>query len=139
MQGASAALDLDSFGRRLAMAEAGLSDGSEWDPVLSLAASLPGEMLAPFLLLARAARNGTECPSDAELARLYRTASAGRARRMLEFMEQKGLILCRDDLSGRRSISFPHLGWMTAAAHPDPSRPSRMARIVAREGRSSAR
>jgi hypothetical protein len=58
---------------------------------------------------------------------------------MLEFIEQKGLIVCRDDLSGRRTVSFPHFGWTTAAGHPDPSKPSRMARIVAREARTPAR
>jgi len=105
---------------------------------LALAAALPEEMLAPFLLLARAARDGSPCPADADLASVYRTASVGRARRMLEFIEQKGLIVCRTDLSGKRTASFTHLGWTTAAAEPDPARPSRMARIIAREQRTSA-
>ena len=138
MSGVPAALDLAAFSRRLALALAGMKDGEEWTDLFSIAASLPDEMLAPFLLLARAAREGIDCPGDAELARLYRTASAGRARRMLEFIEQKGLIVCREDLSGRRVVSFPHFGWVTAAALPDPARPPRMARIMARKRRSSA-
>jgi hypothetical protein len=139
MRGVSAALDLAAFGKRLALALAKMEDGEEWTDLFALAAALPDEMLAPFLLLARAARDGADCPTDAELAALYRTASAGRARRMLEYIEQKGLIVCRDDLSGRRAINFPHFGWITAAAHPDPARPPRMARIMARETRTSAR
>jgi hypothetical protein len=139
MRGVTTPLDLRKFGRQLALALAGMEEGDEWAELFALAASLPDEMLAPFLLLARAARNGTECPADSQLAILYRTASASRARRMLEFIEQKGLIVCRDDLSGRRTVSFPHFGWTTAAGHPDPSKPSRMARIVAREARTPAR
>jgi hypothetical protein len=133
MRGVAATLDLAGFNRQLAMALAGVDDGAEWSDLMMLAAALPEEMLAPFLALARAARDGAECPTDTALAALYRTASAGRVRRMLEHIEQKGLIVCRADLSGRRAVSFPHFGWITAAAQPDPARPPRMARIMARE------
>jgi hypothetical protein len=139
MRGAVPKFDLAEFARRFALALAGIEEDEQWEPVLALASSLPEEMLAPFLLLARSARDGAEGPSDAELAALYGTASAGRVRRMLDHIEAKGLIVCRTDLSGKRTIGFPHLGWTTAAAQPDPSRPSRMARIAAREPRSSAR
>jgi hypothetical protein len=138
MRGVTPAIDLATFRKRLAVARAGLTDGADWEEAISLGASLPEEMLAPFLALARAGRGGEECPSDAELASLYGTSSAARARRMLSFVEEKGLIVCRTDLSGRRSISLPHLGWTTAASMPDPARPSRMARIAAREPRSSS-
>src|SRR5512139_1372446 len=77
---------LAEFGRRLALALAGIDQEEGWEEAFALAAALPEEMLAPFLLLARAARDGSPC-----LASVYRTASAGRARRMLEFIEQKGL------------------------------------------------
>lgn len=139
MRGATSPPDLPTFSRKLAIALAGIDDEAGWSDLLALSASLPEEMLAPFLLLARAARSGSDCPSDVELAKLYRTASSGRARRMLEFIEQKGLIVCREDLSGRRAINFPHFGWTTAAAHPDPARPPRMARMMARESRASHR
>ena len=56
---------------------------------------------------------------------------------MLSFIEEQGLIVCRTDLSGKRSISLPHLGWATAAAIPDPARPPRLARIDARERRTT--
>ncbi|MDT9600320.1 ATP-binding protein [Sphingosinicella sp. GR2756] len=133
MRGASVTLDMAAFNRRLALARAGIVDGEGWDDVIALAASLPEEMLAPFLGLARAAREGAPCPEDAELAILYGTTSGGRARRMLSFIEEKGLIHCRTDLSGKRSVTLPHFGWTTAPAIPDPQRPPRMARIAARE------
>jgi hypothetical protein len=81
----------------------------------------------------RAERRGM--PADAELARLYGTSSTGRARSMLGFIEEKGLIVCRTDLSGRRTIALPHLGWTTAPSIADPSRPSRLARIDQRPPR----
>jgi hypothetical protein len=132
-------MDLVEFGRRLAMLQAGIRDEEGLETVFELAASLPEEMLAPFLMIARVARDKGDCPGDAELAALYRTASASRARRMLEFIEERGLIICRTDLSGKRTISLPHLGWSTAAAQPNPGRPSRMARIMDREARSASR
>ncbi len=133
MAGAEPGLSLDDFRRRLALAQAGITDTDGWDDVLTLAASLPEEMLAPFIGLARAAREGQSCPDDDALAALYGTSSVGRARRMLAFIEEKGLIVARTDLTGRRSISFPHLGWSTAPAEPPPAagparRPARTAR-----------
>jgi hypothetical protein len=137
MRGVTAGIDMATFGRLLALARAGIEDSEEWQPAVALGASLPEEMLAPFLALARAARAGGDCPGDAELAALYGTASSGRARRMLEYMEEKGLIVCRVDLAGKRSISLPHLGWTTAASVPDPAKPSRLARIDARPPRTA--
>jgi hypothetical protein len=139
MRGVAAiALDMATFNRRLALARAGIPDSEGWEDVIALAASLPEEMLAPFLGLARAARNSEPCPEDTELAALYGTGSSGRARRMLTFIEEKGLIHCRTDLSGKRSVTLPHFGWTTAPAIPDPARPPRMARIVARDAAREA-
>ena len=112
----TARLDLDAFRRRLAMAQAGMSTEEDWQQALALAAALPAEMLAPFLGLAKAAREEQPCPRDEDLAMLYGTSSLGRARRMLAYIEESGLIVSRTDLSGRRSIALPHLGWTTAPA-----------------------
>lgn len=79
---------------------------------MALGGSLPEEMLAPFLGLARAARAGGGLP-DAPLADLYQTASPSRARRMLEHIAEMGLIVVRVDMMGKRSVSLPHLGWTT--------------------------
>ena len=111
-------LDLADFTRRLSMARAGILDASDdsWAPALEAARSLPDDMLGPFLLVARAAREGAPCPSDEAIAASYGTASLGRARRLLQYIESRELIVSRVDLSGKRSIAIPRLGWSTAAA-----------------------
>jgi hypothetical protein len=111
-------LDPSAFARRLAAARAGIVEGldDEWAEAIAVGRVLPDEMLGPFLLIARAAREGAPCPDDATVAQIYGTSSLGRARRMLAYMEKNDLIVTRVDLSGRRSITIPKLGWTTAAA-----------------------
>jgi hypothetical protein len=113
-----APMDISTFARRLAAAKAGLFDGldDQWAPALEAAASLPDDMLGAFLLIARAAREGAECPNDADIARIYGTSSIGRARRVLAYMEERDIIVTRTDLSNRRSVTIPALGWTTAAS-----------------------
>lgn len=106
---------LADFRRLLALALAGIDGEEGWAEPLALAAALPEEMLAPFLRIARAAREGAPCPDDSELARIYGTASMGRVKRMLGHMEERGVIVIRTDLAGGRSIALPHLGWTSAA------------------------
>jgi hypothetical protein len=106
---------LPDFRRLFALALAGIEGEDGWAEPLALAAALPEEMLAPFMALARAAREGAPCPADAELARIYGTASLGRVKRMLGHMEERGVIVIRTDLAGGRSIALPHLGWTSAA------------------------
>ncbi|RST29815.1 ATP-binding protein [Sphingomonas ginkgonis] len=111
-------LDLPGFTRRLSMARAGLYsvDDADWDGALETARLLPDDMLGPFLLLAKAAREGAPTPSDEAIAQSYGTASLGRARRLLQYIESRELIVSRVDLAGKRSIAIPRLGWSTAAA-----------------------
>ena len=111
-------LDLAAFSRRLSCARAGVFDVADpvWAEVLALGAMLPDDMLGAFLLMAKAAREGEPCPSDAALAETYGTSSLGRVRRLVGYIESRELIVCRTDLSGRRSITIPRLGWTTAAA-----------------------
>ena len=123
MRGVISDEPLDRFRRQFAMARAGLNRDEDWTDVLALGDSLPEEMLAPFLGLARAARADEECPDNDMLAALYQTASPSRARRMLEFIEEKGLIVVRVDMLGKRSVSLPHLGWTTQPAIPEQPRP----------------
>ena len=114
-------LDLTAFRRRLAMARAGLYGDLDagWLDAMALGASLPDDMLAPFLLVARAARDGLDAPADAALAQVYGTHSQGRVRRLIATMEEQGIFVLRTDLSGKRSITIPRLGWTTAAALPE--------------------
>jgi hypothetical protein len=72
-------LDLSGFVRRLSAARAGIhgDPDADWAQALDAARALPDDMLGPFLLVARAAREGLPCPSDTELAATYGTSSAG--------------------------------------------------------------
>ncbi len=111
-----APLDLAGFTRRFAAARAGIFEGldAEWAPAIEAGGRVPDEMLGTFLLIARAASENLPGPSDQELARVYGTSSLGRARRVLSYMEERDIVVSRTDLSGRRSISIPALGWTTA-------------------------
>lgn len=111
-------LDLPGFTRRLSCARAGIFDATDeqWAEAMELAATLPDDMLGAFLLVARAAREGEPCPSDAAIAATYGTSSLGRVRRLIGYIESRELFVSRVDLSGKRSITIPRLGWTTQAA-----------------------
>jgi hypothetical protein len=111
-------LDLPAFSRRLSCARAGIFDpgAEEWAGALALAQGLPDDMLGAFLLVARAARDGEPCPSDEAIAATYGTSSIGRVRRLIGYIESRDLFVLRTDLSGKRSITIPHLGWTTGAS-----------------------
>lgn len=110
-------LDLPAFRKRLAMALAGMADADDprWQDAIRAAEPVPEDMLAPFLLIARAAIDGRPCPDDGDLARAYGTSSPGRVRRLIDYMEKLGVIVARTDFSGKRSIGLPGLGLSTAA------------------------
>lgn len=117
MLGVSAAsIGLAEFGRRLAATRAGidLAGAEDWADAMALAGELPDDMLGAFLLIARAAREGEACPSNDAIAAVYGTQSPGRVKRLLAFIEQRGLIASRTDLAGKRTIAVPQLGWTTA-------------------------
>ncbi|TDR94586.1 ATP-binding protein [Enterovirga rhinocerotis] len=115
--------DLPAFRRRLAVARAGIGEETgehpEWERAKALAADLPDDLHGLFLLLARAALEGLPTPSDAELARAYGTSSAGRARRMIGYLEERGAVICRRDLRGAPVIAVPALGCETAPGEPE--------------------
>jgi hypothetical protein len=71
-------------------------------------------MLGVFMLIARAAQVQAPCPPESEIAEVYGTASLGRVRRMLGYMESRDLIAITTDFRGRRSATIPRLGWTTA-------------------------
>ncbi len=128
-------LDLAAFKRRLSMARAGVfedrSDDAEWAAALAMADELPEDLLGVFLLIARAARAGAPCPSDEAVARVYGTHSTGRTRRLLGYIEARGLIVPRTDLRGRRAVGIPRLGWTTAAEEPNaPAAPTEAASLL---------
>jgi hypothetical protein len=110
-------LDLGEFRRRFALAKGGIFDPAapEWEELLDVAARLPDDMLAPFLLIARAAMEGAPCPDDEALGRAYGTHSPGRVRRLIDYMEKQGAIVVRSSFAGQRSIGIPALGLTTEA------------------------
>ncbi|CAM4051226.1 Helicase HerA central domain-containing protein [Novosphingobium lubricantis] len=109
-------MDLNAFRRRFAMAVAGIADDADprWQDVLRVGADVPDDLLAPFLVLARAAVDGSACPDDDALAVVYGTRSSGRIRRLLDHLEKSNLIVVRTDYGGRRSVGIPALGMTTA-------------------------
>ena len=114
--------DLGGFRRMVTRARAGI--GAEvagddvWRDVSARAGVLPEDMQGIFMMLARAAREGTACPGDAAIARAYGTRSLGRARRVLAYMEERGLIVCQMDGAGRRVVTLVELAWATGAGDP---------------------
>ncbi len=124
-------LTLTAFRRRLAVARAGVDEatgGEAWGMALSLSEALPDDLQGVFLMLARAATQGEACPSDATLARAYGSHSPRRARRLLTYFEERGLLVVRVDFHGRRVLAFPDLGCETAPGDPDaPGEPERQA------------
>jgi hypothetical protein len=119
----SGAPDLGAFRRMLTRARAGISaemaEDDVWQDVLARAAILPEDMQGIFMMIARAAREGLPCPGDPAIARAYGTRSLGRARRVLTYMEEQGLIVCQLDGAGRRIVTLVELAWATAPGAPD--------------------
>jgi hypothetical protein len=118
----AAAPDLQAFRRMLTHARAGIggeeSEDATWQEVAARGAALPEDMQGIFLMIARSARDGLPCPGDGALARAYGTRSLGRARRLLAYMEEQGLIVCQTDGAGRRIVTLVELAWATAPGHP---------------------
>ncbi len=118
------ALSLAQFKRRLAAARAGIAEGAEepgWDVALALAADIPDDLQGVFLRIARAAIRSEPCPSDETLAAIYGTQSVSRVRRLLTYLEERGVIVCRTDFAGARIIALPHLAAETAAGAAVPT------------------
>jgi hypothetical protein len=119
----SGAPDLSAFRRMLTRARAGVSaemaEDALWQDVSARAAILPEDMQGIFMMIARAAQQGVPCPGDAAIARAYGTRSLGRARRVLSYMEEQGLIVCQIDGGGRRIITLVELAWATAPGDPN--------------------
>lgn len=115
-------LALPAFRRRLAVGRANvaadIAAGDEWQRVLNLSEQLPDDVQGVFLAVARAAVSSEPCPPDATLARVYGTHSVSRARRLLTYFEERGLVVIRTDFHGRRIVAFPDLSLETAPGDP---------------------
>jgi DNA helicase HerA-like ATPase len=116
-------LSLSDFRRRAAVARAGvdpdMASTETWATALSLSVGVTDDLQGVFLLMAKAAIAGEPCPSDARIAKAYGTHSARRARRLLGYFEEQGLIVVHTDFSGKRIVAFPDLQAETAPGSAD--------------------
>jgi uncharacterized protein len=116
-------LALHAFRRKLAVARAGvdkdIAAGETWQQALVLSESLTDDIQGVFLIIAQAAVTGAPCPSDASLARAYGSHSPSRARRLLTYFEEQGLLVVHTDFRGSRIVAFPDLGCGTAPGDPN--------------------
>ncbi|MCF8482545.1 MAG: ATP-binding protein [Rhodospirillum sp.] len=118
-------LDLGAFRRRLSVARAGVdsetAEDPEWIAAQQAAETLPEDLRAIYLLIARAARDRSPCPSDLAIARARGSRSPRRGRGLLDYLEGQGAIAMREDAYGKRIIALPALGWATAPGLPEDS------------------
>ncbi|WP_441243225.1 helicase HerA domain-containing protein [Tardiphaga sp. 768_D3_N2_1] len=124
IEGLGAAVpDLDDFRRMLTRARAGLgsdmANDDGWQDVSVRASILPEDMQGVFMMIARAAKEGWPCPSNAAIARAYGSHSLRRAQRLLTYIEEQGLIVCQLDGAGRRIVTLVELAWATAPGDPN--------------------
>lgn len=124
IEGLGAAVpDLNDFRRMLTHARAGvdtgMADDDAWQDVSLRAAILPEDMQGVFMMIARAAKEGSPCPGDAAIARAYGTHSLRRARRLVSYIEEQGLIVVQLDGTGRRIVTLVELAWATAPGDPN--------------------
>jgi DNA helicase HerA-like ATPase len=111
-------LSLSDFRRRTAIARSGvdaaMASSEAWTTVLSMSNTVSDDLQGVFLMMAKAALGGEPCPSDARIARAYGTHSARRARRLLGYFEEQGLVVVHSDFTGKRIVAFPELQAETA-------------------------
>lgn len=116
-------LSLPEFRRRVAISRSGVDAETAasdiWRMALSLSAGVSDDLQGVFLMMAKAAVKGETCPSDARIARAYGTHSARRARRLLGYFEEQGLVVVHADFSGKRIVAFPDLDAQTAPGSAD--------------------
>ncbi|MHA6296908.1 helicase HerA domain-containing protein [Devosia sp. CAU 1758] len=114
---------LPAFKRLLAVARVApdetVAASQGWQQALALSETLTDDVQGVFLVIAQAALTAAPCPSDATLARLYGTHSSSRARRLLTWFEERGLVVLRTDFRGQRIAAFPELGVETAPGDPN--------------------
>lgn len=103
--------DMARFRRHFAIASARLDtlDPAARARCLALADCVEDDVLAPFLVMAKAASEGLPGPDEDELGRVYGSSSPGRIRRLLDHLERQGLIVVRNDFGGGRSVIVPGL------------------------------
>ncbi len=81
---------------------------------------MPDDLQGVFLVVAQAAiANPPPARPTPTLARAYGSHSPRRARRLLAYFEERGLLVVRTDFHSQRILAFPDLGCETAPGDPD--------------------
>ncbi len=115
--------DQATFRRKLAQARVGMlpmpEGDDDWRQAVAASDQFQDEDRAVFLLLAKAARQREACPPDSLLALVLGSQSSRRGRAILSHIETRGAVAVREDLSGRRIVGFPSLGWETEPGDPN--------------------
>ena len=117
--------ELQEFRQLLAVARAGVDekeealDEEQWNQAGLIAGQLPEDMRGVYLLLAKAALGKKPCPTNLDLATAYGTRSPSRARFLLTYMEERGYLVCANDLRGNRIVTLKDLGIQTEPGNPD--------------------
>ncbi|SNZ21013.1 ATP-binding protein [Cohaesibacter gelatinilyticus] len=117
--------ELQEFRQLLSVARAKLDtqeeelDEDQWKQATLVAEQLPEEMRGVYLVLAKAAIGKKPCPTNIELATAYGTRSPGRARWLLTYMEERGFLICANDLRGNRIVTLKDLGHQTEPGNPE--------------------
>ena len=108
--------DMRAFHRCFAIAGAGLAElpDNTQSAILRLADSVEEDLLAPFLVIAKAAREGETKVDEDAIARAYGTSSPGRIRRLLDHLERQGVIVVREEYGGGRTVLVPGLDHLPA-------------------------
>ncbi len=129
--------DMAAFRRRLSRARAGIGETAPdeaWQAALDATDALPEDMQGVFLMLARAAREGADCPTNEALAKAYGSHSPSRGRFLLDFMAERGPLAVETDFRGNRVVTVLATGWRTVQrAQPlkiDEARQRRAARLA---------
>ena len=111
--------DASQFLRRLVAMRARLcfpdgADEDAWAEAVELSARLPQDLQSVFLLVCRAAVSSNACPGDDRIAQFFGSHSPGRARRVINQLEQIGVIVLREGAQGSRIVAIPDLARETA-------------------------
>lgn len=104
----NAGYDMERFRRDFAFALARIDrlDEAGQQIATERAADVESDILAPYLVILRSSIAGNTVDED-ELAAAYGTSSPGRIRRLLDHLENLGLIVIREEYGGGRSVMVP--------------------------------
>lgn len=118
--------DLPQFKALMVFARAGIDpvapwvadEANPWPAVFKILEQIPADLRSVYLMFAKAAIEQSPCPSDATIARVLGSHSAGRGQSKVKGLEQQGFIVIKNDLRGHRIVSLPDFQMETLAGDP---------------------